>query len=95
MVATALSICFTYLIIALYCGLITSRVICLLLALSLTLTSKLLLLLVNFLFELNDTGLDPRVLEGLLRSHPLFYLPFKALIDEVNEEIVVTFHHFC
>lgn len=97
-VAAALGICFAYLVVTLYCVWIAtsySAVICLLLALCLALTGELLLLLVNLLLELDDACLDPRVLEGLLWSHPLFHLPLKALVDEVNEEIVITLHHLC
>lgn len=95
-IAAALRVGFAYLIVALYCVLIAASdcaVICLLLALRLSLAGELLLLLVYLLLQLNDTSLDPRMLEGLLWSHPLFDLPLQALVNEVNEEIVVALHH--
>ena len=95
-IAAALGVGFAYLIVALYCVLIATgygAVIGLLLALCLPLTGKLLLLLVDLLLELDDASLDPGMLKGLLGSHSLLDLPLKALVDEVNEEIVVTLHH--
>ena len=47
--------------------------------------AKLLLLLVDLLLQLNDSGLDPRVLEGLLWGHSLIRFPFEAFVDEFNE----------
>lgn len=97
-IAAAFGVGFAYLIVALYCVLISASygaVISLLLALCLPLTSELLLLLVDLLLELDDASLDPRMLKGLLGSHSLFDLPLKALVDEVNEEIVIALHHLC
>ena len=50
-------------------------------------------LLVDLLFKLNDSCLDPRVLESLLWSHSLLRLPFEALVYEFYEQIVVRLHH--
>ena len=52
-----------------------------------------LLLLVDLLLEFDDTGLDPRVLEGLLWCHTLLDLPFEALIDEIYEHLIIALHH--
>ena len=95
-VAAALGVGFAYLVVALYCILIPTSygaVVCLLLALCLSLAGELLLLLIDLLLELDDASLDPGMLEGLLWSHPLFDLPLEALVDEVNEEIVIALHH--
>lgn len=95
-IAAALRVGFAYLIVALYCVLIAAgygAVIGLLLALGLSLTGELLLLLVDLLLELDDAGLDPGMLEGLLGRHPLLDLPLEALVDEVHEEVVVALHH--
>ena len=35
------------------------------------------------------------MLEGLFWSEPLFDFPFEALVNEVDEEVVFAFHHFC
>ena len=47
------------------------------------------------LLELDDARLDPRMLKGLLGRHPLLDLPLQALVDEVNEEVVIALHHLC
>lgn len=95
-IASAICVCFAYLVVALYCILISCSycaVVCLLLALSLPLTRQLLLLLINLLLQFDNASLDPWMLECLLGRHPLLYFPFEALIDEVDEEIIITFHH--
>jgi hypothetical protein len=95
-IASALCVGFAYLVIALYCVLVAGSyraVIRLLLTLGLALTCKLLLLLINLLLQLDDACLDPRMLESLLGRHPLFDLPLEALINKVNEEIVIALHH--
>ena len=48
-----------------------------------------LLLLVNFLFELDYASFDPRVLESFLWFHSLFYLPLQALVNEFHKLIIV------
>ena len=53
----------------------------------------LLLLSINLLLQLYDTYFDPRVLESLLRSQSFINLPLKALIYEVNKQIIIAFHH--
>jgi len=54
----------------------------------------LLLLLVDLLLQLNNTSLDPGVLEGLFWSHALIWFPLQALVYEFDEEVVLTLHHF-
>lgn len=96
-ITASLRIRFAYLVITLYCILISTSyrtMIRLLLALCLPLARQLLLLLVDLLLELDDAGLDPRMLERLLRCHPLVHLPLEALVHEVDEEVVVALHHF-
>ena len=60
-------------------------------------SSHLLLLrrLLHLLLEFLDTGLDPRVAEGILGRHTLIGLPLQALVDEVYEVdlAVVSLHH--
>ena len=44
--------------------------------------------LFHLLFELFDSSFDPWVLEGVFRRHPLLWLPFKTVIDEVNKVVL-------
>ena len=55
---------------------------------------SLLLLLVNLLLELYDACLDPGMLEGLLWRHALLDLPLEALVNKVDEHVILALHHF-
>lgn len=66
----------------------------LLLTFSDPLTGELLLLLVNLLFEFNDACLYPRMLECLFRCHSFINFPLEALVNKIDEQVIIALHHF-
>ena len=53
-----------------------------------SLCSCVIRIFLHFFFQLLDAGLDPRVFECIFRGHALLRLPFKAVINKVNELIL-------